>query len=348
MSNAGSQAGGDWLDPLFAGIRATARWVFFVFATLWAAGATYVDGPLGMLTGNAWLALGWLLIAIGLLVFPRSSRMRFLLWFAWFLVILVPWLGKAPSNDREWKPEWAKTGWVDLKGAELSFHNFRNFDYAPEGIATERWETRTVSLRNLKGMDYFHDAFGGDLIAHPIISFDFGPDGRIALSVETRRELGEDYSEIGGLYKMFELQYLWGDERDFIRVRTNIRNEPVYLYRTRFTPEQTLFLLLDSIRETNQLRERPRFYNVISANCTTSLQAQTLEFRETPFDIRMLANGRLDELIYEMGGFRGDELPFDEMRKRAFINRQADAAHDDPAFPERIRDGRPGFEDGSP
>jgi hypothetical protein len=304
----------------------------------------YVDGPLGMRSGNAWLAVGWLLIAIAFLSFPRKPRMRFLLWFAWFLLVLIPWLEKAPSNDRNWKPEWAKTGWVELKGGALTFHNFRNFDYASDGGVTERWETRTVNLRNLKGVDYFHDAFGGDLIAHPILSFDFGPDGHIALSVETRREVGEDYSEIGGLYKMFELQYLWGDERDFIRVRTNVRDEPVYLYRTALTPEQTLFLLLDSIRETNQLRERPRFYNAISANCTTSLQAQTLELREAPFDIRMLANGKLDELIYEKGGFRGDGLPFAEMRDRAFINPAAQAAHEDADFSFRIRVGRPGFE----
>jgi hypothetical protein len=118
----------------------------------------------------------------------------------------------------------------------------------------------------------------------------------------------------------------------------------VYLYRTALTPEQTLFLLLDSIRETNQLRERPRFYNAISANCTTSLQAQTLELRKAPFDIRMLANGKLDELIYEKGGFRGDGLPFAEMRDRAFINPAAQAAHEDADFSFRIRVGRPGFE----
>jgi hypothetical protein len=32
------------------------------------------------------------------------------------------------------------------------------------------------------------------------------------------------------------------------------------------------------------------------------------------------------------------------MRKRAFINRDADAANDDPAFSARIRGGRPGFQ----
>jgi hypothetical protein len=297
-----------------------------------------------MNTGNAWLAAGWLAAAIASQALMRTPSKRFLVWLALFLAVLVPWLGKSPSNDRVWKPEWRETGWVDLQKGELTFHNFRNFDYDLDGSVTEKWETRTVHLRNLKGMEYFHVAFGGDLIAHPILSFDFGPDGRVALSVETRREMNEDYSEIGGLYKMFELQYLWGDERDFVRVRTNVRDEPVYLYRTVFTAEQTLFVLLDSIRETNWLKQQPRFYNVVTANCTTSLQAQTLEFRNTPFDIRMLANGRLDELIYEQGGFRGDDLPFAEMRRRAFINPTAQAAHEDPEFSTRIRADRPGFE----
>ncbi len=177
-----------------------------------------------------------------------------------------------------------------------------------------------------------------------MLSFNFGPDGYVALSVETRREVNESYSKLGGLYKMFELQYLWGDERDFVRVRTNVRDEPVYLYRTSFPREQALFVLLDSVRETNVLARQPRFYNVISANCTTSLLAQTVEFRNAPFDIRMLANGRFDELIYETGGILGDGLPFTELRKRALINPVALDAHEDSAFSSRIRADRAGFE----
>ncbi len=332
------------VDRARSALGVALRWLAFALGTLWATGAVFVDGPLGTNTGNAWLAVGWLAVAVGCLTFIRSPWKRSVVWLAWFLMVLVPWLAISPSNERPWKPEWAKTGWVELNGGTLRFHNFRNFDYDADGSVTERWETRTVHLRNLKGMDYFHDAFGGDLLAHPILSFDFGPEGYVALSVETRREIGESFSEIGGVYKMFELQYLWGDERDFIRVRTNIRDEPVYVYRLSLAAEQALFVLLDSIRETNLLKELPRFYNVISANCTTSLLAQTLEFRNAPFDVRMLANGRFDALIYERGGIVGGGLSFPELRERAFINPVARSAHSDLAFSARIREGRPGFD----
>jgi hypothetical protein len=255
----------------------------------------------------------------------------------------VPWLAIRPRQDRDWQTNWAKTGWVERSGDALTFHNFRNFDYTPDGEVTERWETRTVHLSNLRALDVFLDKFGGELIAHPIVSFDFGPDGFVALSVETRREKGEAYSEFGGLYKMFELQYVFGDERDLVRVRTNVRKEPVYLYRVKISPERLRQRFHDCVKVLNELHDRPRFYNVLTANCTTSLRAQTPKGRRMPFDSRMLANGRLDELAYEWGSIETGGLPFPELQEQALINDLAQGAHDDPAFSTRIREGRAGL-----
>lgn len=334
-----------WLDNTFAGLRHLLLWIGFIVGTLWAAGAIYVDAPFAIET-NTWLSIGWLIFAGILLLVGRLPGKRILhwLWFFLFLFVLVAWLQKAPSNDRPWRADWAKESHVTLHRGGFTFHNVRNFEYDDNDIIAENWESRTFNVTNLRGVDYFHDAFGGDLLAHPILSFDFGPEGRIALSIETRREVGESFSEIGGFFKMFELQYIWGDERDLIRVRTNIRNEPVHLYRTSLPREKVILMLLDSIRTTNMLKKYPRFYNVITANCTTSLLAQTMELRHAPFDIRMLANGRLDELIFEKGGFVTPDIPFTELRQRTLINEAAKLAHDDPEFSQRIRVDRPGFE----
>jgi hypothetical protein len=320
-------------------------WIGAALASAWAAGAIWVDGPLGMQGGNLWLALGWLGATMALvLALRRRPLARAAGWAALFLAVLIPWLQIAPSNTRDWKPEWARAPWIEIEGSILTVHNFRDFTYAPDGTATERWETRAFDLAHLRGLDYFHDAFGGDLLAHPMLSFDFGPDGQLALSIETRREVGESYSTIGGFYKMYELQYLWGSERDFAGVRSNIRDEPIYLYRTALSPEFTLYVLTDAIRVTNRLRQAPEFYNTLWANCTTALRAQTPEWAAIPFDIRMLANGRLDELIHEHGGFVvPDGMGFDDLRDAALINEAALAAANDPAFSARIRDGRPGF-----
>ena len=260
-----------------------------------------------------------------------------------FALVLGPWLIIRPSNDRNWQPDWAQTGRVEIRNDTVTFYNLRNFDYGLDGTKTERWQTRIVNLSNIRGVDYFQDNFGGDLWAHPILSFDFGPDGYVALSIETRREVGESFSQFGGLYKMFELQYIFGDEADLIRVRTNIRREPVYLYRSNLSVELAKQLFLDSVAAHNGLFENPRFYNVVSANCTTSLRTQTAAKNRNPLDKRLLFNGRLDELLYERNPLVSDVLPFHDLRAQALINDVALNAHKDLKFSKRIREGRPGF-----
>ncbi|MEM8767101.1 MAG: DUF4105 domain-containing protein [Pseudomonadota bacterium] len=320
------------------------RWswrVIWALALAWAAGAIYYDGPFGKEGGNFWLMLAWIALVIAALYFGRLWVKATVLLGA-FLGVLLPWLNLDASNEREWYPEWAETPYVTFEGGTATFHNYRNFAYGDDGSVEERWETRTVQLRNLRGVDYFHDNFGGDLLAHPILSFDFGPDGHLALSIETRREVGESFTELGGFYKYFDLGYVWGDEQDMIRVRV-LRDEPIYLYRLTTKPVASLFLFMDSVRTTNALAVSPRFYNVLTANCTTSLFAQTPELKARNFDIRMLLNARLDELAFEDGFLETDGLEFEALRARALVNEDVLSAGTAEDFWRQIRENRPGF-----
>ncbi len=340
-----SEATSDALDDRVAAtISLVRRWfwrVVWVLALAWAAGAIYYDGPLGKESGNLWLMLAWIAAVVAALFFGRLwVKVSVLL--AAFLGVLLPWLNVEASNDREWYPEWAETASVTFEGGTATFHNYRNFAYGEDGTVEERWESRTVQLKNLRGVDYFHDNFGGDLLAHPILSFDFGPDGHLALSIETRREIGEHFTELGGFYKYFDLQYVWGDERDMIRGRV-LRDEPIYLYRLTTKPVASLFLFMDSVRTTNALAVSPRFYNVLTANCTTSLFAQTPELKARNFDIRMLLNARLDELAFEDGFLETDGLDFETLRARALVNEDLLSAGTGEDFWQRIRENRPGF-----
>ena len=58
----------------------------------------------------------------------------------------------------------------------------------------------------------------------------------MSISIETRPEVGEGFNPIASLFKQFELIYVVGNERDLVRVRTNYRNETVYLYRLNSSP----------------------------------------------------------------------------------------------------------------
>lgn len=60
----------------------------------------------------------------------------------------------------------------------------------------------------------------------------------------------------------------------------------------------------------------------------------------SPFDWRILLNGRLDELVYERGTI-GTSMPFEELKTRSNITERAKAIGKDADFSARIRDGLP-------
>jgi hypothetical protein len=58
------------------------------------------------------------------------------------------------------------------------------------------------------------------------------------------------------------------DERDVVRVRSNLRSEDVRIYRLRMTPKHAQTLLREYAEEVNDLARTPRFYNTLTANWT--------------------------------------------------------------------------------
>jgi hypothetical protein len=329
-------------------LRKPAIWsirVFTVLAMAWAFGAIWFDLP-----GGAVSAFLWLTAAIGTRFALRKWRRRALVWPAFFLLVWLPWVLIRPSNDRDWAPEYARAAKATVSGDLVTINNVRNFDYekGPDGkiIQIPRWETRTYRLSELRGLDMFINYWGSPWMAHPILSFDFGPDGRLAFSIETRREATEGYSALAGLYKVYELTYIAADERDVIRVRTNFReNEDVYLYRLRTPPDKAKERFLEYVARINELHERAQFYDVLMANCTTSIRAQMSAANHLPWDWRYLLNGKMDKMLWMRGAFRHPEgMDFPELRNQAHINPEAQAAGNADDFSERIRSGRAGFQ----
>jgi hypothetical protein len=176
------------------------------------------------------------------------------------------------------------------------------------------------------------------------LSFGFGDD-HVAVSVEARKERNEGYSSVQGFFKRYELIYVVGDERDLIRVRTNYRRDPpedVYLYRVRGPLENARQLFLEYVRAINALRDRPRFYDTLTTNCTTTILVHTrVNPGHVPLSWKVLLSGYAAQYVYERGRL-DTSLPFEELRRRSRVNdaaRAADGAHD---FPRRIREGLPG------
>jgi len=313
----------------------------------WAFGALWFDCPVAA-PGHP-VAVAYLVTALVLLTLWATGR-RLAAVAAVLLASLVTlWWGfLKPSNDRNWQPDVSREPWAEVNGDLVTLHNVRNFDYRPDNKSGENnpcWETRTVRLSQLTGIDAFLNFWGISWMAHPILSFQFKDAPPVAISIETRKEKGEGYSALGGLYRQFELVYVVADERDVIRVRSNYRDgEEVYLYRTTMPQEEVRERFLEYIRSMNELHAHPRWYNAITANCTTAIRSQRSIAARSPWDLRILKNGHIDEMFYERGLLKAEGLPFAELKQRALINPAAKAADQDPEFSHRIRSGRPGFE----
>ncbi len=255
-----------------------------------------------------------------------------------FVVVVGWWLTLKPRQDRDWKPEYAVLAEATIDGEHVTIHNVRNSDYRTETDFTPRYETRSYDLQNLRGIDLFVTYWGSAFMAHPILSFDFGPDGRVCFSIETRSQRGQSYSAIGGFYRQFEQIYIAADERDVIRLRTNFRRgEEVYLYRLATSPAGARAVFLEYLRTLNELHAQPRWYNAVANNCTTAIRHQRAAAERAPWDWRILANGYADQMLYEHGTIERFGLPFDELKRRAHINQRARAANAAADFSERIR-----------
>ena len=235
---------------------------------------------------------------------------------------------------------------AEIDGSIITLRNIRNFSYRTEQDFVPQWEERTVDLENLDSLDLIAVYWMGDAIAHIILSFGFG-EQHIAISIEIRKEEGEAYSTLAGLFRQYELYYVVGDERDLIGVRTTYREPPedVYLYRIDIPKENIRRLFLEYLRKINGLHDAPEFYNTMTTNCTTNIATHVWALGgKLPLKWEILVSGYFPNLIYDRGGL-DQTRPFAELRELSLINTKARSADGDEAFSTLIREGLPGMPD---
>jgi hypothetical protein len=327
-----------WLGMVLLGLA-------LALATGWGALAVFylAPGSEGLRTVLAWgfAALG--LGCTGALAARRTRRGAAGGLAALFALALLLFARTEASNEREWQTEVAQLPYATFDGDLVTIHYIRNFDYRTETDFTPAYYDRTFDLRELDRIDLVSVYWMGPAIAHTMLSFGFG-DEHLAISVEVRKEKTESYSSLAGFFRQYELVYVVADERDVIRLRTNYRKDPpedVYVYRATGSIENGRRILLDYLRDVNELREHPRFYNTLTTNCTTMILAHaTVNPGHVPWSWKILLSGYTPEYLYEMGRL-DRSLPFEELRRRSHVNPAAQAADQAPDFSQRIRAGLP-------
>ncbi len=320
-------------------------------ALVWGLGALWFQLP-----GGVVLKVLALLVWTGLAVIAlRSSlapcrRWRGLLPFgATLALLLVWWSGIEPRQDRDWADDVARPLQARLEGERLVIDNVRNFHWRSRDDYDIAWEHREYDLGQVVSADMLLSYWTLPAIAHTLVSFGFEDGRHLVFSLEIRKERDESFSALGGFFRKFEAVLVASDERDIVHVRSNVREEDVYLYRLHGLSRAELRELLRSyVAQGDALRARPAFYNTLTSNCTTVVFDLVRGIAPgLPLDWRLLASGYLAGYAYDIGGLQpGYDLQ--TLRERGRITARARASGNNDDFSRVIRRGIPGTEQGSP
>lgn len=312
-----------------------------LLATAWVCGALWYQLPVSRGWRIAAL-VAWALLGLATLVLCwRHQGMRALPAYAVaFTVVLGWWAGIQPTGRGDWADDVARQTRATVQDRFITFDQVRDFEWRSETDYTVRWKTARYDLDTVETVDVATSYWMGPAIAHTLVSFGFRDGRYLTFSIEIRKRRGEAFSSIAGFFKHFEATLVAAEESDILRTRTHARGEDVYLYRVGMSPDARRSLLLAYADEANLLAAEPRFYNTLTANCTTIVyQMAERIVPGLPLDYRLLLSGLLPQYLYDIGALDTGR-PFEEVRTAARITQRAQSAPSGPAFSAAIRAGQ--------
>lgn len=214
-----------------------------------------------------------------------------------------------PSNDRDWVKEMTELSSAKIIDSIVTIDNVRNNKYRNTDDFDVEYYQGKYDLQKLEKVYLLTDPFS-KLAAHTMLSFEFSDGKKVALSVEIRREVGEVFDNIKGLFRGYELYFVWADEKDVIKLRTNHRNDNVYMYELDMAKENVQKLFIEAIKRTNKLKADPEFYNLIVNNCTTNIAKMLQIVYDKPIvvDWRYLVPAYAEGLFIKYGFIKGQSI----------------------------------------
>lgn len=302
---------------------------------LWSWGAFSVQ-----LTGTFYYAATAAILFATIVAFFLRHRARRWGWAGLAVIVSVVALwyqGIKPAEDREWAFDVAHGVGAQVDGNLVNLSNVRNFKWTDASTADESWEDRSFDISKLQSVDMFTSVWDNPAIAHLLVSFGFSDGQRVAFSLETRKESHEAFDIKGGFFRQFELVLLAATEDDIVKLRTNYRQEDVRRYEVTLSEKQRRDLFMSYIGLAQELQTQPKFYNTLTANCTTeAFRLSKVVKSGMSADWRLVLSGHLPEFVDAMGGFAGD-MPIEQRIEEAAITPKA-LSYTGPDFSAAIRD----------
>lgn len=244
-----------------------------------------------------------------------------------------------PSQNRNWEVGLEKLSKISIENNLIKIENLRDYKYDVGQITSFDYLNRTVNIDEIEKVWFVLEPFTKfDGVAHTYFVFDFKNEEPIIISVEARREKGEDFSAFLGTFNKFELIYLWGTEKDLTLRRILVEDSKVYMYPLNISQNGSKQLFLQLATTTQSLENQPRFYNTLTSNCTNELAkaANKVKKNAIPFNLALFMPGYSDELLYKLG-YIPNNIPFKEVTKKYYISDIAKELSNEESFSEKLR-----------
>lgn len=234
-----------------------------------------------------------------------------------------------PSHERAWVEPHSVLPRVRFADSVVHVSGVRDFAYRTADDYTAAYRERSYDLRRLDRAWLVLSPFGTGWRgpAHVFLSFGFSDGTFVSVSVEARREAGEEYSLVKGMLRRYELMYVVAEERDAIGLRAAVWDDAVHLYPIRAEAPHVRAVFVEMMRRVDGISRRPEFYNTLTNNCTTNIldPVNRVARPRIPYGPRILLPGYLDEVAYARG-LVDTELPLEDARAAFRVNERAKAA----------------------
>jgi Domain of unknown function (DUF4105) len=244
-----------------------------------------------------------------------------------------------PSHDLVWRSNLSVLPYAEIHADRVHVHNIRDTYYRSEDDYDVRHFDAVILLDDIRSIDFIVVPFkNAPSLAHTMISFGLKDGQQIGFSVEARLEKDERFDPFEGAINHYELIAVVATERDLIGLRTSIRGDDTYLYRTTAQPPLAQEIFVAAMTRINQIAKTPEFYDTLNNNCTTNILNLVNKLKPgfIQQDVRVLLPGHSDKLLYDQG-FIQAWGPFEQVKQASRINLQSNLNYGSAEFSRAIR-----------
>lgn len=210
-----------------------------------------------------------------------------------------------PRLDKNWVEHLAVMPTIDMRLDSFALAPATDWSYDEKGPTTKNTVSFEANYADLRDVWFVVEPQpGGNYAAHTLLLFEFAGDRMIGVTVEARREEGEEYDAFQGLFNKFELAYIWSTSKELLARRAVYLAKEVYVYPLQLTEEQKVNFLKALLAKTIEVSTVPRFYNTAVSNCTNELA----KVARIPWHYSFILTGYSPQYLYKLKYIPGPDF----------------------------------------